>query len=610
MLQYPKSTALALAVASLFFQSAQSAPAGEYEAGTVIVTATRQPQRANELLADVTVIGREQIEQAGQTTLVELLSHQSGIQMSTDGGPGASGSIFMRGANGGHTLVLVDGIRVNSAANGGAAFESLPVSQIERIEILRGPAGALYGSDAIGGVIQIFTRRGAGAPRFDASVGAGSNFTTQATAGVSGATGDLRYSVRGGQYRTRGFDANGRPADRDGFNQDHLTVSASLMLARGGEVGGNLAYADGLNRVDMGTSFDSRINKKSQILGAYWKLPVTDEWATLLRVGTSREHMDTVDSVNPQVLRTRNDQVVWQNDIRLPVGKALAAYEYLEEGVDNILSPLALNRRHSNSFLLGWTGGTGPHRLQVNGRRDISSQYGGENTGSASYGYLFNADWRSYVSVGTAFKSPTFNDLYFPLFCDPLWGCFGGNANLRPERARSREAGLIWDVGRQRVSLVHFDNRVADLIVWSNQPFNVGNASLKGTTASYELKLGAWEAGAAYTQQRARDADTGLALIRRADRQFSAQVARQFGPWRLGGDWLLVGSRDDYDFNTGNRVRLGGYGLVGAFARYQLMPNWSLEVRGNNIGDKHYLNAVGINTPRSSVFALLRYAPK
>ncbi len=601
-------TLTALAVASLFTHTAQAATTPEE--GTVVVTATRQFQRVNELLADVSVIERAQIEQAGQSTLLELLSQQTGLQMSSDGGPGASGSIFMRGANGGHTLVLVDGIRVNSASNGAAAFEVLPVSQIERIEILRGPAGALYGSDAIGGVIQIFTRKGEGAPRVEASAGIGSNFTSEGTAGISGASGDWHYSLRAGRSHTRGFDANGKPADRDGFDQNHLNASTSLKVAGGGEVGGTFSWSDAVNRVDMGTNFDSHINKNSEILGAYWRQPITAEWTSLLRVGTSRQRMDTVDSLNPQLLRTRNNQFVWQNDIKLPVGKALVAYEYLKEGVDNILSPLVMDSRQTRSLLAGWTGGFGSHRFQINGRRDDNSQYGGRNTGAASYGYLLNDALRVYASAGTAFKAPTFNDLYYPYFCDPLWGCFGGNTNLRPERARNREAGFIWETGLQRASLVHFDNRVSDLIVWGNQPFNVGNASLKGTTATYDFTLGAWAAGIAYTQQRARDADTGLALIRRADRQLTGRLSTQVGAWRFGGDLLMVGARDDTDFNLGARVRLGAYGLLGAFVQYQFMPEWSVEVRGNNLGDKQYTNAVGINTPGASVFASLRYAPK
>lgn len=576
----------------------------------VVVTATRQPTRTRELLSDVTVIQREEIEQAGSSTIGELLSRQPGLQAVTTGGPGSATSIFMRGANSGHTLLLVDGIRFGSSTAGQPTIESIPLAQIERIEILRGPAGSVYGADAIGGVIQIFTRRGEGAPRVDAFAGYGTYGTIDSAVGFSGKRDDLRFSVRAGHYQTRGFDALGAPPDTDGFRQDHLSASMGLALAGGGEISANLFQANGINRNDGGTDFDNRIHKKVGIYGASWTQPVTANWNSTLRVGLSIDDAATIDPLNPSVIATRNDQFVWQNDIRLPVGKALLAYESLREGVTNTLSALAVDYRRADSLLAGWGGSFGDHRVQANARRDISTQYGTKNTGSFSYGYQIAPDWRAYASAGRAFKAPTFNDLYFPLLCFPPFGCFGGNAALRPEQAKNREAGLIWETAAHRAGIVRFDNRISDLIVWGNQPANVGNASLKGTTMSYDFNGAAWQAGVSYTGQKARDADTGLPLLRRADRQINAHVARTFGTWHVGAEWQGVERTDDFDFNNGVRVKLGGYGLLNAFAHHNLTRDWALELRGNNLGDRKYQQALNFAVPAATLFVGFRYTPK
>ena len=577
---------------------------------TVVVTATRQPTRTRELLSDVTLIPRQEIEQAGQSSLGELLARQPGLQVVATGGPGAASSVFIRGANSGHTLVLVDGLRFGSSTAGQASIESIPLSQIERIEILRGTASSIYGADAIGGVIQIFTRRGDEAPHLDAYAGYGSYNTVDGSIGYSGAVDDLRFSVRAGRYQSGGFDALGNPPDQDGFRQDHLTASFGLRLADGGEIAGHLFRSSGVNQADFGNPGDSRINKKAAVYGLSWSEPATADWTSTVKLGQSVDDQATIDPVSPSLIITRSDQFVWQNDIKLPLGRALLAYEMLREGVVDSLAVLSSDHRRTDSLLAGWGGNVGDHRFQINARRDDSTQYGPRNTGSVSYGYQFSADWRGYAAVGRAFKAPTFGDLYMPTVCFPPFGCFGGNPNLRPEAARNQEAGLTWESGPHRASLVHFDNRISDLIVWAAQPFNVGTASLKGTTLSYDFNDADWQAGGSYTNQKPRDADSGLALLRRPDQQLSVRIARSVGSWRVGGEWQQVGRCDDYDFATNVRVKLGGYGLFNAFAHHALSRELTLELRGNNLTDRKYQQALNFAVPGAAVFVGLRWAPR
>ena len=577
---------------------------------TVVVTATRQPTRANLVIADVTVIHREEIAQAGTSTIGELLSRQPGVQVVTTGGPGAATTVFIRGANSGHTLLLVDGQRFASSTTGQAAFEMIPLSQVERIEILRGPAGAVYGADAIGGVIQVFTRHGEGPPKVDAFAGIGSQATIEGSAGVSGESNGLRFSVRGGRYRSQGFDALGTPPDRDGFRQDNVSASLGLKLNGGGEIAANLFQSSGVNNYDAGTPFDNRANKKAGIYGLSWTQPLTATWTSTVRAGQSIDDVATIDPTAASVIKSKADQFVWQNDIQLPVGKALLAYEILREGVTNSLTALTVDHRRTDSLLAGWGGNFGNHRFQINARHDDSTQYGKRDTGSISYGYQINNDWRAYIATGQGFKAPTFNDLYFPLRCFPPFGCFGGNPNLKPEQARSHEVGLAWESGPNRASVVHFDNKVANLIVWAAQPFNVGQAHLRGTTYAYDLNTAAWQAGLSYTDQEARDAATRLPLLRRADGQLTAKLAWTGIDWRLGAELQAVGRSDDFDFTNNVRVKLGGYGILNAFAHHSLSRDWTLEVRGNNLGGKKYQQALNFAAPGSTLFVGFRYVPK
>lgn len=571
----------------------------------VIVTATRQPARASELLSDVSVITREDIERAGQTTLEQLLARQPGVETTANGGPGTNSALFLRGAYTKQSIVLIDGLRVGSASSGEAAFARIPLAQIERIEILRGPASSLYGADAIGGVIQIFTRRGDGAPRFDASLGYGSYRTTDASAGVSGGSDVLSYSLRGGYFETAGFNAIANPAnasynpDRDGYRNANFGGSVVVRPAAGHEFGVDLLHSQGVSRYD-----GAQDNKNDQTLdaySAYTRNRFTRDWTSTLRLGRSSDDSTSrANGIAGSVFHTVQDQIAWQNDVRLPLGRALFAVEHLKQDLKSTTA-YATTERTIRSLLAGWNGSLGSHRLQFNLRRDRNSQFGGKNTGFAGYGYQFDDAWRAHVSYGTAFRAPNFNELYFP---NTFGALFAGNPNLKPEFARNREAGIDWERGAHRFSAVYFNNRVSDMIV--GYPLvNVGTATLSGTSFSYAGAAGAWSGGATLDLQRPRDDSTGKRLIRRADEQFKAHLSYAGGAWNLGGEWQLVGLRYE---DTANTQRLGGYGLVNLVADYRLDREWVLFARANNLFDKRYETAKDYAVAGSSLFVGVRYS--
>ncbi len=575
----------------------------------VVVTATRQAARASELLSDVSIIEREEIEQAGPATLGELLARQPGIQMANSGGPGKATSIFIRGANAGHTLLLIDGQRVGSATLGTASFEGIPLSQIERIEILRGPASALYGSDAIGGVIQIFTKRGEGPARLSAFAGYGSYDTGKADAGISGGTKEWSYSLRAGYENTKGFNAVADSAkqpfnfnpDRDGYWNRNLSGNLAFRPAAGHEIGASVFYADGRSWYDGGPTFDNRTDLTVTSYQAYSRNRMGDAWTSTLRIGRATDDSTDFSAFAPQgaAFRTDQDQASWQNDVKLPLGQALLGVETLKQ---KARSATNFDRsRRIDTLLAGWSGQVGSHRFQVNARHDDNSQFGGKTTGLLAYGYQLSAAWRAHVSLGTGFRAPSFNELYFPGF---------GNPNLRPEQAFNRELGLFWETGRHSASAVYFNNRVRDLIVFDSVTFtpqNIGRAKLEGITFTYTGSIARTRLSATADLQRPRDVDTGRRLIRRADRQLALRANRQFGAWEAGAELLAVGARYD---NLANTRRMGGYSLLNATLNYRLAPDWRLEARADNLTDKKYETVWGYAVPGASLFIGVRYAPK
>lgn len=606
-----RRTALAVALSSIF-QPAIASPTDE---AVVVVTATRIATRSDELLSDVGVLGREEIDQAGTATLEQLLSRQPGIEFSANGGAGAVTNVFIRGTEGGHALVLIDGLRIGSATLGALSWSRIPLSQIERVEILRGPASALYGSDAIGGVIQIFTKHGAEGLHANAEAGIGSYGTYSANAGLAGGKGGWRYSVNGARFKTDGFSNIRNPAnkgfnpDRDGFRNDSLSANLSYSPAKGHEVGLMLFHSDGTNKYDSGLSASAAAKNYENSLtvqsyAAYLKNKVTDRWSSTLRIGrTSDDSTNYTNGATSSITRTDQDQISWQNDVRLPVGTLLLGWEDLKQKIGGTTA-YTLKERNIRSLLAGWTANLDSHRLQANLRRDDNSQFGARNTGTLAYGYQFSPTWRASASYGTAFRAPTFNDLYYPLN-------FGyvGNPNLLPESSRNRELALHHEIGLHHASATWYRNDVKNLISWSGltSPVNIGQARIEGITLAYTGLLANYDVGASLDILDAKDATTGKRLARRANEKLNLSLGRTRGAWEWRTELQAIGARYDDNANT---KRMGGFALVNLYAAYALTPEWSLFGRANNVFDKRYELAADYGTPGANLFVGLRYTPK
>jgi vitamin B12 transporter len=595
-----------LAALSLEAEAQRSLP-------NVVVTAARGPQTVEELVADVTVITADEIARSGVQSLAEILQRQPGLEIIRNGGPASVSGVFIRGANRGQTLVLVDGLRVSSSSVGAPSFEAVPVSQIERIEILRGPASSLYGADAIGGVIQVFTREPTAGFQGRVEAIYGSDATRGASAGVSGTLGPLRLSLNAGGRKSDGFNATTPDAafiynpDRDGHENADVGLNATLALAPGHEVFAQLLR----NRLDAQyDGGDGNFDDRTFTTLTTWQFGSrdrwTDAWSTTLRVGESTDDSLSTSAFGDAFFRTRQRQYAWQNDFTVPLGKASLALERREERLDENAG-FAVTARNTNAIVGVWQLRYDEHALQANLRHDRSNQFGGETTGSLAWGWRFLPAWRVTASAGTAFKAPSFNDLYYPGFSKP---------DLGPEKSRNVEASLAWNGRAADVALqaraVAWHNRVDDLIVFQCDasfvcaPQNVADATLRGVTLTGEATWRETNVRVSLDLQDPKDDATGHLLPRRAKRHGTLVLAQRVGPVRLGVE--MIASSRRYD-DAENLRPLAGYAIFNLTAEWRVGHGVTLFARGDNVFDRDYVLATGYATGGAMAFVGVRWQP-
>jgi vitamin B12 transporter len=623
MVQHPaRAGGLAAgAFAACIAMCARAQPASELP--PTVITPSRVSQSIDDALPATSVITRDDIDRWQMVDLVSILSRETGVQFAQAGGRGGAASLFIRGAGTSQVLVLVDGIRLNAGTSGAAAIGGIALDAIDRIEIVRGNLSSLYGSSAVGGVVQIFTR--AGSERgvaLSAEAGQGRTMNGRVSGGTEIASTRLGGAVGGGT--TAAFSAinparvvpsefaPGVNPDIDGNEYLSASLGATYRAAD------TLVAVNGwLNR--NRTEFDSTADgpnathlEKSQLAAAnaLARTAVTPTWSTQLAVGASSDRSTNVVSdplsFNNGEFNASNLAVTWTNEIRLArTILAQVGAEYLRQtgestSYDETFS--GQSQRFTRSVGSAWVGANGdwgPHQFQVNLRHDGYSDVGGATTGLASYGFKLSPEWRATAQLSNAFRAPSFNDLYFPFF---------GNPELDPERSASGELGLQY-VGRAatlRAALFRTDTR--DLIVYdpaSSRAENIDEARVTGFEVGASWRTGAWVLGANGTVMRAVDEQTGERLLRRAPWFFNASANLDPGAWSAGIEVSVVGPRDDLDINTFERVQLASYTLVRLVAAWKVIPDLTLRARIENLFDAEYETISGYNVaPRIALLGL------
>ncbi|MRX11695.1 TonB-dependent receptor [Pseudoduganella sp. FT25W] len=588
---------------------------------TVVVTATRTPQPLANVISDTITIGPEQIAASGAGSIVDLLQRQRGIEIARNGGAGTASSVYIRGANSNQNIVLVDGVRIGSSTTGAANWSAIPLTAIDHIEIVYGPLSSLYGADAIGGVIQIFTKKGKGAPEVTAFAGYGSDKTREADATLSGATGgehSFSYAISAGKEKSDGFSAT-RPGlssynpDRDGYDKENVSGQFSLQVAPGYEAGALFLHSKLESQYDNGASaYDVRSKAELESAAVYGKAKFVPNVDTLLQYSESKDkgqNWGSAAASGYSRIDTKQTDITLQNDVRIGADVLQLLYDHRKEEVSTNGSE-ALNRdRTTNSWAASYNARRGANLLNASIRRD-NAVYGSKNTGSIGYGYDISAQLRATASYGTSFRAPTYNELYYPSY---------GNVNNKPEQGKNAEVGLRWDDGVNALSASYFHNQLTNLLVNTTPcPFgtagyafgcayNVNKALLEGVTIAGATKVAGIDLAANLDLQDPKDDTSGKRLQRRARKHGNVTADYSIGALKTGVELEFSGDRYD---DAANKVRLGGYGLVNLYATYTFTKDWSALVRWNNIGDKQYDLARLYATPGSKVFAGIRYGYK
>jgi vitamin B12 transporter len=473
------------------------------------------------------------------------------------------------------------------------------------MEIVPGPLSSLYGSDALGGVIQLFTQRWPDASRVHGAVGYGSYDTSRVSGGVSAGTGSTGFTLNAGYLETEGFSATNSDADpfifnpdEDGYRNTSVSGNITHRFAPDQEIGLNAFYSQGRTQFDSGPGTDDVNNQDIGVYSAYSRNRLAPWWQSLVRLGVSKDNL-AIEGSFPSTLDSSQTQATWQNDFTTRLGTGVGGIELLRQEVAGT-TVFVVDERDIYSAFAGYTGELGPHTLHASVRHDDNSQFGGRTNGALGYAFRLGQDLRLRASAGTAFHAPTFFDLYFPGF---------GNPDLEAEEGESWEVGADYRKGRQRVALTYFQNRVTNLIVFDAmtfQPVNVGEASIKGVELAYDGNLFGLELRARLTLQDPFNDTTGARLPRRAKIFGNAGIARSFGRVRIGAEAAGAGERfDSIDESPGSEM--DGYVIVNLVATYSVTRSWTVDLRWNNVLDERYELARGYNTPRSNVFLSVQY---
>ena len=602
------------------------------ELDPVVVTASRVAQPLSQALPATTVITRADIDDSHAPDLPTLLRGQAGFDVAQSGGLGSQASLFIRGSNSNQVLVLVDGLRINATGSGAASVAHLMIDQIDHIEIVRGNVSSLYGSEAIGGVIQIFTRAGGDANAVGAGATYGSERNRAASVDAAQNFGppDARTHVGvSASYRSAdGFsaiDANRVAAanpDYDGYRNRSISADVAQHYgeqeigARYFESHGRLDYDESTDYSYIDPAYNGRVQtqrERSRQTDAslYGRFKLASFWTLDLLAGSARDLSANSASfpysfaIGTTTSTDRQYRLV--DTFRLADHAVTLGYEHLDQsgfatsygdGVDG-----ATFARKVDSELVGYTGPlflpSGMNEFQLNARHDRYSDFGDATTGLAAYGLTFAPGWKAIVHASSAFKAPAFNELYFPYY---------GNPALKPERAHSFEAALQYSASSTLVRLSAFRTRTHDLIVYDTNVFmanNVARARVGGVELTARTVIDGWTLIGNATFQRPVDESTGQLLLRRANHNFGVSVAKSYGPFRFTGDTEAAGRRFDSDIVTFGRTTLGGYAIANFGVRYQVVKGFTAGFALTNAFDRRYALVDGYNTPgRVALFSV------
>ena len=615
--------ALPLALTSVLPVFAQSGDTVVALAET-IVTASRNAQPLGSAILHATVLNRDDIAASQAPDLVTLLQREAGLQRTQNGGVGTVSTVFMRGAAALQTLILIDGVPQNKQdASGAVSLEHIMLDMVERVEFVRGNVSAIYGSGAIGGVIQIFTRAGSREPSARVSMDLGPRASRKLALGLSTTVGDTSINLGASRLSTDGFSTinpaqqAGANPDADGYTNTTLNVALTHQIAKGHSVGARLTKVQADTAYDnaFGAPIDRQQSSTRLTQAALFSDNTWGNWRSRLTLSEQSDEGRFEDNGlfgSIDTFRTRATVLNWVNTVA--VGGdwlATAGLERQWQGVDTASSspfgsPYDV-RRVATAVFGGFEGQAGPGALQLNVRHDEVGALT-KTSGFLGYGYPLNDHLKLTGSVATAFNAPPLGYLFAPGF---------GNPALRPELARSIELGVQYQTSSRLLRATYFDTRITDQLDYdrvSSAFANLKRTRNSGLEISYKAGVGNTDLRSSLTLQNPVDDVTGQALGRRARTLASIGALHTVGAWRVGADLRYSGSRadayaDPATFRTINTT-LDAYTTIDLTLAFKVRPDVELRARLENLGNSAYQTVYGYNQTPRSLFVGLTWTPK
>lgn len=601
---------LSLALAAAFPAFSQSSVPPQLK--ETVVTATRTEQPVGEVVADVTVIDREVIERSGAVGLVDVLARVPGIEITRNGGTASNSSVFVRGGENRHTAVLIDGVRVDAqTTSGGTSWNAIPLSQIERIEIVRGPTSAVYGSDAVAGVIQIFTKKGQGPFAPVLSMGYGSHHTHRLDFSASGSVDVFDYSFGVSEGSSGGFNARpiaGQNPDADGYKSSSANAKVGLQLAANQRLQATVLQSRVDSQYDSGLTRDYRRISRLQTAGLQLQSQWTDRYST--KVGLSQGTDEGEEVIGAAFDQTKIRNLLWQNEYKIGPHLLSATMEERESEFFLSTAPRIERAKSQSGLGLGYAWSEGVHTVQLNTRHDKDSEFGGKSTGSAAYAIALTPQWKLSASAGTSFRVPTLYQRFSQY----------GVSTLRPESGRSAEIGLKYAQGSSEFGVVAYRNKMSNLLTFLSgasatacpRPAigcysNTAQAQYDGVTFSAAGKAGRFGVYGSLDIQNPRDVSLNKQLARRARHHATLGADTRIAGWAVAADLLLSGKRFDTVANT---TVLPGYGLLNLSASTALSKEWKLVTKLDNLTDKVYQTASGYAMAGRTAYVGVTWAPQ
>lgn len=593
--------ALALALLPLTANAQATRPTTDpLQIPALVVTSGRQLEPKQAAVAATSVFTRQDIERLQVRNVDELLTRVPGVSVTRSGGPGSLTGVFMRGTSSTQSLVLVDGQRISAASSGTASLEFLSIDQIERVEVVRGSRSSLYGSDAIGGVIQIFTRRGSSGPAQPyARLAAGSHGTYERTLGLSGGDSQTRYNLGASLNESQGIDNTGSDL---GANQDddalrNRAFSFNLSHHLNDQLEAGVSLLDQRGKTEWDDIYDgTRPYDQFQLSTAagFVSAQVNDSWLSRVEAGHSEDKRDTKNDDPLSFLSTYNtyhNSANWLNTVQLnDANQLLLGLDWYEDILHSDTDFNQTSRWNQAGFV--------QHRFygqqfstELGMRHDKNEDFGSQNTWNGALTLPVNESNEAILSYSEGFRAPTFNDLYYPDFCSSFGCSASANPNLDPEHSKTYEAqwrSRFSHTTQLELSLYRTDLQDAIVLDQDFIPQNVQTARINGFEAALSQQLGSWQANLALGLIDPRDRETGHTLQRRAKRTLTLDLDRQFQQFSVGGTWRAVAGRYDDAQNT---RELAGYGLLDLRSGWQASQELGFDLKLNNLLDQDCADA-------------------